>query len=73
VVRRLVLTMWMVCAAAVGGGAGCGHTDAPGAHADDRVFICPMRCVQPGHTEPYTQHGPGQCPVCGMNLVVKPE
>lgn len=80
-IRSCLLAMTLVGALAVGFGAstGCSHAEsgsgggAATAHADDRVYICPMRCVQPGHTEPYTQHGPGDCPVCGMHLVVKPE
>lgn len=78
---RWLFAMFWVCAVSLGGAAagGCSHGDAASsgggatAHTDDRLYICPMHCVQPGHTEPYSQHGPGQCPVCGMNLVVRPE
>ena len=43
------------------------------AHAQDqRVYECPMHCKLPGHSEPYTQRGPGDCPVCGMHLVPQP-
>ena len=61
------------------GVGGCSHAD-PGAPAGDttapadaRVYVCPMHCVQPGHHEPYSQQGPGDCPVCGMHLVLKPD
>ena len=42
-----------------------------GAGQDQTVYECPMHCVRPGESEPYTQHGPGACPVCGMDLVPK--
>jgi hypothetical protein len=29
-----------------------------------------MRCVKPGESRPYSQRGPGECPVCGMALEV---
>lgn len=54
----------------------CDHAnaDGTGGHAADpnAVYECPMHCVKPGESAPYTQHGPGHCPVCGMDLVVKP-
>jgi hypothetical protein len=40
-----------------------------GAGQDQTVYDCPMHCVREGDSEPYTQHGPGACPVCGMDLV----
>ncbi|MBK8171470.1 MAG: hypothetical protein IPK60_14145 [Sandaracinaceae bacterium] len=53
----------------------CDHANADGngAHPADpnAVYECPMHCVKPGESGPYTQHGPGHCPVCGMDLVVK--
>ena len=73
--RWLVAMLW-VGSVALGsmGVSGCSHADlgSTNAHADDRIYVCPMHCVQPGHTEPYSQHGPGDCPVCGMHLVPKP-
>jgi hypothetical protein len=41
------------------------------APAAETTYECPMHCVRSGDTEPYTQSGPGQCPVCGMDLVPK--
>lgn len=48
---------------------GCGHHGAAEAQRDTRVHECPMACVKPGESHPYTQVGPGDCPVCGMHLV----
>lgn len=58
--------------------AGCGTaaTSDPGTPApaaDTRVYECPMACVKPGESEPYTQVGPGDCPVCGMHLAPRAE
>lgn len=48
----------------------CGHDASDGAgQADTRVYECSMGCVKPGESHPYTQIGPGDCPVCGMHLV----
>jgi len=58
---------------------GCGETKSEGAAPSEPtsaseatptgdVYVCPMRCKLPGKDEPYTQSGPGQCPVCGMDL-----
>jgi hypothetical protein len=49
--------------------AGCGTHDATAQAQDHRVYECPMHCKLPGHPEPYTHVGPGDCPVCGMHLV----
>ena len=40
---------------------------------DRRTYECPMHCVVSGQTKPYTQQGPGDCPVCGMPLVPQSE
>lgn len=32
------------------------------------TYECPMHCQLPGKNVPYTQQGPGRCPVCGMEL-----
>jgi hypothetical protein len=58
--------------------AGCGNSAAsepatPRPAADTRVYECPMACVKPGESEPYTQVGPGDCPVCGMHLAPRAE
>lgn len=50
---------------------GCGHdATEPGHEVDTRVYECSMGCVKPGESHPYTHVGPGDCPVCGMHLVV---
>ena len=36
--------------------------------SEHSVYICPMRCVVEGQSEPYTQSEAGSCPVCGMDL-----
>ena len=52
------------------GVAACDGARGGTAHAQDqRIYECPMHCKLPGHREPYTQRGPGDCPVCGMHLV----
>ena len=54
-----------------------GCTDQHASHGAEQVadpnaiYECPMHCVKPGDSAPYTQRGPGHCPVCGMDLVPK--
>lgn len=54
-----------------------GCSDQHAAHEHEQVadpnavYECPMHCVKPGESVPYTQRGPGHCPVCGMDLVPK--
>lgn len=60
----LTLSAFGVC-------AGCHHTDTAAAQrVDTRTYLCPMSCVKPGETHPYSHVGPGDCVVCGMHLVV---
>ncbi len=60
----LTLSAFGVC-------GGCHPTDTAAAQrVDTRTYQCPMSCVKPGETHPYTHVGPGDCDVCGMHLVV---
>jgi hypothetical protein len=69
-VLRIVLVSVALSAMGVAGLAACGSEAAPAPAAQDqRTHICPMRCVKQGESAPYTQRGPGPCPVCGMPLV----
>lgn len=55
--------------------AACGSAstaEGPSAQADTRIYECPMQCVKPGETLPYTHVGPADCPVCGMHLEPRP-
>jgi len=52
--------------------AACGSRDGTAQAQDQRTYECPMHCKLPGHNEPYTQQGPGECPVCGMHLAPQP-
>jgi|GEM_PF-4208143 len=70
---RLLRTAVLSVALALTVLGGCGNSAAsqpatPPPTADTRVYECPMACVKPGESEPYTQVGPGDCPVCGMHL-----
>ena len=51
---------------------GCEETSAPAEEStteSETVYECPMHCVPEGATEEYTSNEPGECPVCGMDLV----
>lgn len=67
----------LLLAALALGTCGCGDDSraAPATGASEApasTYICPMRCVVEGETEPHTQAEPGACPVCGMDLVPQP-
>ncbi len=66
----LAVAALAVCGLAMSGTTACGGPhSAEGQPADTRIYECPMACVKPGESHPYTHVGPGECPVCGMNLV----
>jgi len=71
-ISAIALAMLLTgCPPSTDSGAGSGGSGS--AHADTRTYTCRMHCKLPGHDEPYTQQGPGSCPVCGMTLVPVPD